>query len=149
MKIANLICAGLLLVSNLLIAQQTKKSATKNTTKLSAEQRVEKWFSTVSPKLNLTDEQAPKLKALMIERAKLRDELRTKYGKDKQGIQNELKTTRATYATSLKSILSPEQMKQLRGMNKGRKANKPMKNKKGDSNNMQESEDDELSDMID
>ena len=122
--IAALALGGLMACSTLVTAQDAPKDATKGGKKgFSVEQRLEQ----MTTQLSLTDEQKPKVKAVLEDQQKKMQELRNETDQDAR--RTKMQDLRKETDTKMKGILTEEQFKKYqemsqRGKKGGKKAEK-------------------------
>ena len=112
------IALGTLVACNIATAQESSKKKDGKRGMPSAEQRVEQ----MKKDLNLTDEQVPKVKAVLEDQQKKMQELRSE--SDQNARRTKMREIMEETSTKLKGILTDEQFKQWQ-------AKSPMGGKKG------------------
>jgi Spy/CpxP family protein refolding chaperone len=90
------------------LSQAHGNNKTKNHT---PEQRADMHVKKMTQDLNLTSDQAPKVKSIMLDKIQKRDALKAKYANstDKKAMHQEMKTLRDQKESELKAVLTPEQ----------------------------------------
>lgn len=133
MNVVKMTLAALMIsASTLSIAQNTEKKEVKraeraDAVKKTAEQRVAARMEVLNSKLGLSDAQSNTIKTAMLEREKMRDELRTKYGTDKKALQENMKASNKKCREVMMSTFTAEQKTKFKELHKEQKANRGAK----------------------
>jgi Spy/CpxP family protein refolding chaperone len=90
------------------VFSQTNVNNPKNHT---PEQKADMHVKKMTQDLNLTSDQVPKVKSIMVDKIQKMDALRTKYANstDKKAMHQEMKTIRDQKEAELKAVLTPDQ----------------------------------------
>lgn len=136
------------------VAQNGKGKA-----KLTPEERANRTTNRMEKELDLTSDQKIKIYELNRSRAAKIDELKAKYGEDKQAIGKEMKAFNMERKKELMTILNKDQQGKLKkvkeerkkkkgekGKGKGKGGNKPAKDKEPKTEQGEEMEDEEFED---
>jgi periplasmic protein CpxP/Spy len=120
--VAAIVLGGLVACSNLAVAQDAGTNAAKKGKRPTIEQQMER----LDKELKLTDEQKPKVKAVMEEFGKKRQELFSDTSADRSAQREKMRTLTEEQNKKMKEILTADQfkkyeemMKNMRGKKKG------------------------------
>ncbi len=111
---------GLLVCTNVASAQDSNASPRRGQGQ-NMEQRLER----LSTELKLTDEQKPKIKAILEESRKKMQELRGDSNLSDEQRREKLQTLRTEERNKMKAVLTPEQFEKLQNMRPGRRQGAP------------------------
>lgn len=101
-----------------------KRGAAKEAKNTTPEQRAQKHVDALAAEIALTDEQKPKIYELALAKVKKADEIRAKYkgAENKEAQAADMKALKKEFHTSVKAVLTPEQLEKLKAVQKEKKA---------------------------
>lgn len=102
------------------------------------EQKATNVSNKMSQELSLAEDQKSKIYAMSLERLKKKEQLKVKYANDKEAAKKEYKEIQQSYATNLKTLLTPEQYKRWEEIKAQKKAKKEKEDKDEDEDNDKE-----------
>lgn len=115
--IAALALGGLMACSTLVTAQDAPKDAPKDAAKGKKGYSVEQRLEAMTTKLSLTDEQKPKVKAVLEESSKKMQEIRSDSSLDQAARREKMQPIMEEQNTKMKAILTDEQYPKYQAMN--------------------------------
>jgi Spy/CpxP family protein refolding chaperone len=127
--VAGLALGGMLLCSTVATAQDAKEGKKGGRRGASVEQQLDR----LSTELQLTDAQKPKVKAVLEDTAKKRQELRADTSVPQEQRREKMMTMMQEQSKQIKAILTPEQQEKYQKMIDQRRQNRPAGGKKSDS----------------
>ncbi len=101
-----------------------RKAANKEAKNATPEQRAQKHVDGLAAEITLTEDQKPKIYELALAKVKKADEIRAKYktAENKEGKEAEMKALKKEFHTSVKAVLTPQQIEQLKAKKAAGKA---------------------------